>query len=105
MAYEKLELAGLSDEELILKTMGWAKITAPCWPLDLDSLREVEGTLTKTQWDRYNGALELEVWPDGQHPYWKTNRVALQADIRIWIVHASAEQKIKALAQVLREGR
>lgn len=57
--------------------------------LTLDALREVESRLSEAQWDRYE-ALALK-W---RYEYSSSYRAAL---------HASAEQKIKALAAVLRK--
>jgi len=72
-------------------------IFTPRTPLDLDALYIVEGRLSEEQWERYyhqfgsfsNGGL---VWntPDRQYR---------------WALHATAEQKVKALATVLRDGK
>jgi len=60
---------------------GWRPIS-----LDLDALHEVEERLTEKQWNRYITAL-IPI---------ETNEDELQL-----AVHASAEQKISALAYVL----
>ncbi len=71
--------------------------------LDLDALHLVEARLTDIQWATYQLALASVIDPK--------KRISEQEllAMRPWVwklfQHASAEQKIKALAAVLREGR
>jgi hypothetical protein len=60
-------------------------------PLTLDRLHEVESRLTKPEWMRYWSLLEI-VGDLGNH-------------YKIRMIHATAAQKIEALANVLRETR
>lgn len=60
-------------------------------PLTLDALHEVEARLTVEQWSRYEPALGSP-YAHKSNPitYWKA------------LIHATAEEKIRALAAVLR---
>ena len=64
-------------------------------PLTLDRLHEVEARLTDEQKDRYSFALSLEVRSiNGPSAFYRSELFPC--------FHADAEQKIKALAQVIR---
>jgi hypothetical protein len=62
-------------------------------PLTLDRLHEVEGRLTDEQWGQYATALS-DLTPE---------YTGIVQTMKLYI-HATAAQKIKALAAVLREG-
>ncbi len=59
-------------------------------PLTLDALQLVESVLTDSQWSHYHALLLISTFVDGQ-PKWRG------------LIHATAEQKIAALATVIRE--
>ena len=85
------------DEELCSVYRWWRSDTETpeVTPRDLtlDALWEVEERLTAEQWDAYLNHFATPAERIKKHFFWERGSVLL---------HAAAEQKIKALAQVLR---
>jgi hypothetical protein len=67
----------------------WGRDGKPATALDLDSLREVEARLTDKQWRAYERAI-CEAWDQSRPTGWR------------YVLHLSPEQKIVAIAKVLR---
>ena len=88
-------------DEILLTWSDRPRVVIPK-PITLDSLRLIELKLTEDQWCEYDAALTVQVRPDDNDPFW-IDHLALPVFVRRWLITASVDHKVSALAPIIRK--